>query len=142
MREEIVNARCLDWMSETARLRHSPRFEDVRQLIGSRGFDPQRILLFFCEHAGGPDMLIRLALPDATIVEAVMRKDVTTKRYTSIVEWKTVSVGAADEEDHLAQHIVTSDDVAGAFSRAAERYYDFWRLCGVQQRCEVGSAPG
>jgi hypothetical protein len=117
-------------MSETARLRHSPRFEDVRQLIAARGLDPKRLLLFFCEHAGGPDMLLRLALPGGTTVEAVVRKDLTTKRYTSIIEWKTLSANPADEEDRLAQHIVTSDDVAAAFSRAAERYYEFRRLCG------------
>lgn len=131
MHQEIANARCLGWMSETARLRHSPRFEDVRQLIESRGLNPQRILLFFCEHAGGPDMLIRLALPDGIIIEAVMRKSLTTNRYDSIVEWKTVPVSAADEEDRLAQRIVTKDDLAGAFTRVAERYYEFRRVCGV-----------
>lgn len=130
MREENITACCLDYVSETARLRFSPRFEDVRLLLAARSLDPQQILLFWCEHAGGPDMLIRFALPNGTIAEAIMRKDVSSGRYTSIVEWKTMPIAEGDEDDLLAQRIATSSDIAAGFSKAVASYHHFRNLCG------------
>jgi hypothetical protein len=129
MRDENINARCLDYISETARLRFSPRFEDVRRLLVARGLNPQQILQFWCEHAGGPDMLIRFALPAGTIVEAIMRKDVTSGHYTSIVEWKTIPVADGDDDDQLAQRIATGGDIAAAFDKVVESYHHFHDLC-------------
>ena len=129
MREENITARSLDYISETARLRFSPRFEDVRLLLTARGLDPQQMLLIWCEHAGGPDMLIRFALPAGTIAEAIMRKDAPSGRYTSIVEWKAIPIEEGDENELLAQRITTSSDIAAGFSKAVASYDQFRKLC-------------
>jgi hypothetical protein len=129
MREENITARCLEYVSETARLRFSPRFEDVRLLLTARGLDPQQMLLLWCEHAGGLDMLIRFAQPTGAIAEAIMRKDAPSGRYTSIVEWKTVSIGEADEDELLAQRITTSKEIAAGFSEVVASYDHFRNLC-------------
>jgi hypothetical protein len=129
MREENISARCLDYISETAALRFSPRFEDVRHLLVTQGLNPRQMLQFWCEHAGGPDMLIRFALPTGTIIEAIMRKDVPSGRYVSIVEWKTMPAADGDEDDRLAQRIATGGNITAAFDKSVESYYYFRDLC-------------
>ena len=68
-------------------------------------------------------MCVWFALPDGTIVEAIMRKDKPSGRYTSIVDWRTVE--SIDDEMLLAKRITTTSDLAAAFAKAVESYYAF-----------------
>lgn len=129
MRKDQMTVCALEFLSETAKFRLSPRFEDVRGMITGRGFDPQQTILFWCEHARDFDMLIRLALPSGEIVEAILRKEAPAGRYTSIVEWKTVPAAAEDEDDLLARSILTSREATALFSKAVESYHYFQTFC-------------
>jgi len=68
-------------------------------------------------------MSVWLALHEGTIVEAIMREDRAAGGYTSIVEWRTVE--KIDEEMSLARQITITSDLAAAFAKAVECYYDF-----------------
>ena len=68
-------------------------------------------------------MSVWFALLDGTIVEAIMRKDKSSNSYTSIVEWRTVE--PTEDEMLLARRITTTSDLAAAFAKAVESYYDF-----------------
>ena len=69
-------------------------------------------------------MILWLALPDGTIVDAIMREDESSGDYTSIVQWRIVEP-TADEEMSLASRITTNAELATAFSKAVQHYYDF-----------------
>src|SRR5438094_651504 len=47
---------CLNFLDQTAALRFSPKWEDVRQLLVTRGFSAEQMILLSCDHAGGLDM--------------------------------------------------------------------------------------
>ena len=68
-------------------------------------------------------MSVWLALLDGTIVEVIMRKDKSSGRYTSIIDWRTVE--PIDDEMSLARRITTTSDLAAAFAKAVESYYAF-----------------
>jgi hypothetical protein len=72
-------------------------------------------------------MRVLIALPDGSIIHAIMRKDGPSGRYTSIVEWR--SVEPADEEMLLARRITTTSELAATFAKAVESYYDFQSRC-------------
>ncbi len=120
-----TTAHCLNFLAQTADLRFSPRWESVRQLLAARGHAAKDMILFSCDHAGGPDMSVWFALADGEIVESVMRKDAATHNYTSIVEWRSVARTNDDEEWALAHRIMTTRDLAAAFAKAVESFYDF-----------------
>ena len=69
-------------------------------------------------------MAICLGLPDGTIVEAILRKEAVTGHYKSIVEWRMVDT-IGDEELSLVRRIITSSDLAAAFTIAVENYHSF-----------------
>jgi len=121
----IVNpdAHTLNFLDQTASLRFSLRWEDVRQVLSARGIAPGEIILLSCDHAGGLDMSVWLALPDGSIVDAILRKDQASDCYTSIVQWRIVDPGD-DDEMLLARRIATGSDLACAFAKAVESYHD------------------
>ena len=129
MRFERITAHSLNFLDQTAALRFSPKWEEVRHLLAVRGLDAGRMILFWCDHAGGPDMCIRFALPDGTVAESIMRKDASSGSYSSIVEWRTIAIAEDDEEYSLARRIATTSDLAGAFAKAVESYNDFRTRC-------------
>ena len=118
----------LNFLNQTATLRFSPKWESVRQLLATRGVAAAQTILFSCDHAGGPDMSVWFALPDGSIVDAIVRKDATSGRYASIVQWRSVEPGD-HEEMLLARRITTNPDLAAAFAKAVESYYDFQSRC-------------
>jgi hypothetical protein len=120
-------ARTLNFLEQTAQLRFSPKWQSARQLLVARGFAADQMILFSCDHAGGPDMCVWFAMPGGEIVESIMRKDQTSGHYTSIVEWRTTEAG--DDEMRLAQRIVTTPGLAAPFARAVQSYYDFLSRC-------------
>ena len=67
-------------------------------------------------------MCLWFALPDGTIVESIMREDKPSGRYTSIVDWRTVE--STGDEMLLARRITTTSDLAAAFAKAVESYYN------------------
>jgi len=118
-----TDAHSLNFLAQTAALRFSPKWESVRTLLAARGVAAEQTILFSCDHAGGSDMSVWFALLDGTIVEAIMRKDKSSNSYTSIVEWRTVE--PTEDEMLLARRITTTSDLAAAFAKAVESYYDF-----------------
>jgi len=64
------------------------------------------------------------ALADGTIVDCIMREDEPSRRYTSVVQWRIVVVTDEDEEWSLARRITTTTDLAAAFAKAVESYFD------------------
>src|SRR5688572_5664062 len=113
----------LNFLDQTATLRFSPRWESVRQLLAIRGVAAAQTILFSCDHAGGPDMSVWFALPDGSIVDAIMRKDGASGRYAAIVQWRTVE--PTEDEMLLARRIITTNDLAAAFAKAVDSYYEF-----------------
>jgi hypothetical protein len=118
-----TGAHSLNFLDQTAALRFSPKWESVRELLASRGLAAGQTILFSCDHAGGLDMSVWFALLDGTIVESIMRKDKSSGRYTSIIDWRTVE--PIDDEMSLARRITTTSDLAVAFAKAVESYYAF-----------------
>jgi hypothetical protein len=72
-------------------------------------------------------MSVWLALPDGSIIEGIMRKDRASGDYTSIVQWRTVE--PTEDEMLLARRITTTGELAAAFAKAVESYYDFQSRC-------------
>lgn len=72
-------------------------------------------------------MSVWFALPDGTIIDAIMRKDSVSRRYTSVVQWQTVE--PTEDEMLLARRITTTSELAAAFAKAVESYYDFQSRC-------------
>ena len=68
-------------------------------------------------------MSVWFALPDGSIIDAILREDTRSGRYTSIVQWRGIE--PCDDEMLLARRITTNADLAAAFARAVESYYDF-----------------
>ena len=120
---------CLNFLDQTAALRFSPKWEDVRQLLVTRECSAEQMILLSCDNAGGPDMCLWFALADGTIVQCVLRKDASSLRYDSIVEWRTATVSAENAEWLLAQRITTTSDLAAAFAKAVKSFYDFSSRC-------------
>ncbi|WP_113960290.1 hypothetical protein [Roseimicrobium gellanilyticum] len=118
----------LNFLDQTATLRLNPKWEDVRQLLDTRGVAAGQAILFSCDHAGGLDMSVWFALPDGSIIDAVMRKDSASSRYVSIVQWRKDE--ATDDEMLLARRITTNSELAAAFAKAVESYYAFQSCCG------------
>ena len=118
-----TGAHSLNFLDQTAALRFSPKWESVRELLAARGVAVGQTILFSCDHAGGLNMSVWLALPDGTIVEVIMREDKSSGRYTSIIDWRTVE--SFDDEMSLARRITTTSDLAAAFANAVESYYAF-----------------
>jgi len=86
----LNTAHSLNLLNQTAALRFSPKWESVRQLLATRGVAAAQTILFSCDHAGGPDMSVWFALPDGSIIDAILRKDAASLRYTAIVQWRPV----------------------------------------------------
>jgi hypothetical protein len=128
MRTVNTAAHSLDLLDQTAALRFSPVWESVRQLLATRGVAAAQTILFSCDHAGGPDMSVWLALPDGSIIDAIIRKDTASGTYTSIVQWRTVE--PTEDELLLARRITTTSELAATFAKAVESYYDFQSRCG------------
>lgn len=72
-------------------------------------------------------MCVWFALPDGSIVDAIMRKDGASGRYISIVQWRTVE--PTEDEMLLARRITTNSELAASFAKAVESYYDFQSGC-------------
>ena len=68
-------------------------------------------------------MSVWFALPDGSIINAILREDAASRRYTSIVQWRTVE--PTGDEMLLARRIVTTPDLAATFAKAVESYHDF-----------------
>lgn len=119
------SSECLNFLRQTEALRFGEKWESVRQLLAASGFQPGEMILFGCDHAGGPDMALQLALPDGSIVDTIMRED-NAGNYTSIVEWNSFT-SPLDEDMHLAARILTNQELAVAFSKAVESYHLFYR---------------
>lgn len=122
-----TSAHSLNLLDQTAALRFNPKWESVRQLLATRGVAAEQTILFSCDHAGGSDMSVWLALPDGSIIEGIMRKDRASGDYTSIVQWRTVE--PTEDEMLLARRITTTSELAAAFAKAVESYYDFQSRC-------------
>jgi hypothetical protein len=122
-----TTAHSLNFLDQTAALRFSLKWESVRQLLAIHGVAAAQTILFSCDHAGGPDMSVWLALPDGSIIDAIMREDAASLRYTSIVQWRTVE--PTDDEMLLARRITMTSELAAAFAKAVESYYDFQSRC-------------
>lgn len=118
-----TDAHSLNFLHQTAALRFSPKWESVRELLATRAVAAGQTILFSCDHAGGLDMSIWLALLDGTIVEVIMREDKSSGRYTSIIDWRIVE--EITDEMSLARRITTTSDLAAAFAKAVESYYAF-----------------
>src|ERR1044071_8905638 len=99
-------AHSLNLLNHTASLRFSPRWESVRELLATHGVAAAETILFSCDHAGGPDMSFWFALPDGSIIDAILRKDMALRRYTSIVQWRIVE--PSDDQMLLARRINTN----------------------------------
>jgi hypothetical protein len=127
LRTVNTTAHCLNFLDQTAAFRFSPKWESVRQLLAARSVAAAQTILFSCDHAGGPDMSVWFALPDGSIIDAIMREDAASRRYTSIVQWRTVE--PMEDEMLLARRIATSSELAMAFAKAVESYYDFQSRC-------------
>lgn len=72
-------------------------------------------------------MSVWFALPDGSIIDAIMREDAASRRYTSIVQWRTVE--PTEDEMLLARRITTTSELAATFAKAVESYYDFQSRC-------------
>ena len=107
---------------QTAELRYSPRWESVRQLLKSKGYSAADTILCTCDHAGGNDMAICIALPDGKIVSCKMRHFPPSKDYTSIIAWEV----HPDDPEDLARAAATNPHLIEAFSRAITAYRDFF----------------
>jgi hypothetical protein len=115
-------AHSLNLLHQTASLRFGPKWESVRELLATHGVAAAETILFSCDHAGGPDMSVWFALADGSIIDAILREDQTSGRYTSIVQWR--SVAPTEDEMLLARRITTNAELAATFARAVESYYD------------------
>jgi hypothetical protein len=124
----ITSDHALNLLEQTAHLRFSPKWESVRQLLAVREVSAQQVILISCDHAGGADMSIWLALPDGNIISAIVREDSSSRCYASVVQWRTME--ATDEEMFVAKRIAGSPELAIAFAKAVESYYEFYHLLG------------
>lgn len=109
-------------VDQTSMLRLSPRWESVRQLLATRGYSAAEIVLCSCDHAGGNDMRIIIALPDGKTVSCEMRYVPPSKDYTAITAWEILP---AEPED-IACAAATNPVLVEALNRAIEAYRVFF----------------
>ena len=110
---------------QTAALRLSPRWEDVRRLLAGKGYSPQGTLLCACDHAGGNDMAITIVLPNGQFVACQVRSFPPVNEYSAITVWD-VQPDCPDEPLDLTAAITGNAKVAEAFHRATLAYRDFF----------------
>ncbi|MDP6721234.1 MAG: hypothetical protein QGF59_21380 [Pirellulaceae bacterium] len=107
-----------DIVDQTATLRHSVKWDGLRQLLSQRGYDAQHCLLISCDH--GSDVAVTLVLPDGTPVAANFREDAETRQATHFEDWETVDY--SDSEIELCRQILASD--TAEFDRRVRAYFD------------------
>lgn len=120
----MIDEHLLNFFDQTTNLRLSPRWADVRAILAARSVDASRVVLFGCDHAGGDDMMLWLALPEGSVVNCILRKDVQHGRYATIVEWQEMTVDA-DEELLLASRAASRPEAAQPLAAAIENYSRF-----------------
>lgn len=120
----MIDEHCLNFFDQTTQLRANPEWADVRAVLAERGVDASRVVLFGCDHAGGDDMMLWLALPDGSIAHCILRKEAANGRYASIVEWAEVTIDE-DEELLMASRAASDPGAAHALAAAIEGYCRF-----------------
>lgn len=118
---------CLNFLDQTLRLRLSPKWADVRGVLATRGVDAQKVVLFSCDHAGGDNMDLWLALPDGSIVNCVLCEEASSRCYASVVAWRTVNP-ESDEEMLLASRAASDPVLTQAFEQALKGFHEFCEL--------------
>ncbi len=120
----MIDEHCLNFFDQTTNLRLSPKWGDVRAVLAARGVDASRAVLFGCDHAGGDDMALWLALPDGSIVSCTMRKDALHGRYASIVEWEEITLDD-NEELLLASRAASVPEAVQSLAAAIDNFRCF-----------------
>ena len=129
-----MSEHCLNFLDQTSTLRFSPKWEDVRAVLAARGVDAQKTVLFGCDHAGGDDMALWLALPDGSIVNCVLRQEASARRYASVTMWRTV-MPDEDEELVLASRVASDPSVAQSFEHAVASFRRFLHDASSAMTC-------
>ena len=111
-------------VSATAEYRYRACWDNARQIMTDRGFDPARTIQATCDQ--GADVNATFILPDGRTVSCDFREDRSTRQIVGIGEWKTIHYDAEIEDEYsLGAEILKDPRLCEAFDRAVLAYFDF-----------------